>query len=306
MIKHIAKKFTFKFVMESDWTMFINFFFFRATQSPHKHGPTPTPYHDWDYLMFSQRWPITACIQWENENKANTCNMPMDKSTWIVHGIWPTKIGTEGPLYCPSSIHFDPDFLAPIMDELNAQWTNVEANTKPNSFWKHEWEKHGTCASVLPALNSVPNFFKQGLEWNNAFKLHEILADNTISPNPKGYTINEIYTTVKGHINADPMIQCVTDPHTKQSLLSEIRICFNKSMNIIDCDQSNNHHSRRMTNMITNCSLKKPVMYFAEVPAKHVAYEIDYVDEFFKKRLKEELYYMSIYRFLKFLIWFTT
>lgn len=232
--------------------------------------------------------------------------MPMDKSTWIVHGIWPTKIGTEGPLYCPSSIHFDPIYLAPMMSELKAQWTNVEANTKPNSFWKHEWQKHGTCAAVLPLLNSVTNFFRLGLEWNKNFKLNEMLANNSISPSSTGYTVDGIYNAIKTHINADPMIQCVTDPHTKQSLLSEIRICFNKSMNIIDCDHPNNLQYRKLTNIITNCSGKKPVMYFAEVPAKDVAYEIDYVDEFFKKRFKEELYYMNIYRFLKFLIWFTT
>lgn len=255
--------------------------------------------------MFSQRWPISACNQWEEQNKANTCNMPNDKSSWIVHGIWPTKIGTEGPLYCPSSIHFDPNQLTPIIDDLNEYWTNVEANTKPNSFWKHEWEKHGTCAVVLPQLNSVTNFFQQGLEWNRNYKLNEILSNSKISPGTEGYTVESIYDAIKSYTNVDPMIQCITDPHTKETLISEIRICFNKTLDLIDCDPSR-LWNRRSAKILTNCSLKKPVMYFAEVPTKHVSYEMDYVDEYFKKQFEEQMYYMRMYRFLKFLIWFTT
>lgn len=132
----------------------------RSYQSGGKNNPTPTPYHDWDYLLYSQRWPITACSQWEEAGKDHTCSLPVDKSLWTVHGIWPTKIGTEGPLFCPSAIHFDPQQLTPVMNDLKVLWINVEANTKPLSFWKHEWKKHGTCASVLPQLDSVTNYFK--------------------------------------------------------------------------------------------------------------------------------------------------
>lgn len=278
---------------------------YSSFQYPQKHGPTPTPYHDWDYVIFSQRWPVTACSQWEDANKINTCQMPPDLDMWTVHGIWPTKIGTEGPLYCPSSVHFDPDQLTSIMEDLKAYWTNVEANTKANSFWKHEWDKHGTCAVILPELNSVTNYFKKGLEWNKVYMLNEILANSKVVPGATGYTVEQIYDAIKAHTNVNPMIQCVTDQHTKESLISEIRICFNKSLELIDCDQTS-PINRRSTGIITNCSLKKTVMYFAEVPTKQISYQMDYVDEYFKKHFEEQMYYMKMYRFLKFIIWFTT
>lgn len=278
---------------------------FSTFQYPQKHRPSPTPYHDWDYLMFSQRWPITACNQWEDANKSNTCNIPTDKSNWIVHGIWPTKIGTEGPLFCPSAVHFDPDQLTPIMDELNEHWTNVEANTKRYSFWKHEWDKHGTCAIVMPELNSIMNYFKQGLEWNTQYKLDKMLASNNISPGQTGYTIEQLIDAIRANIKVNPSIQCVTDKNTKESLINEIRICVNKSMDLIDCDITNQGNSKA-TSILTNCNLKKPIKYLAEVPSKHVYYEMDYVDQFFKKHVEEQLYYMRMYRFLKFLIWMTT
>lgn len=255
--------------------------------------------------MFSQHWPISTCNEWEEQNKANTCNIPKDKSSWTVHGIWPTKIGTDGPLYCPSSIHFDPNQLTSMIDDLNAYWTNIKGNTKPNTFWKHEWDKHGTCAIVLPQLNSITNYFRQGLEWNRDYKLNEILANSKITPGPVGYTVEQIYDAVKCYINVNPMIQCITDPHTKESLISEIRICFNKTLELIDCD-STNPLNTESTKIVSNCNLKKTVMYFAEVPIKHVSYEMDYVGEYFKKQFEEQSYYTRMYRFLKFLIWFTT
>lgn len=289
------------------------FNFFSGLQPQHK--PTPTPYHDWDYLMFSQRWPITSCAQWEEAKSSNTCNFPSDKSQWTIHGIWPTKTGTEGPLFCPSALHFDPNQLQPIMDDLNNQWTNVEANTKQFTFWKHEWDKHGTCASVEPEMNSVINYFKQGLEWNKQYRLSDILGQSKIFPGKAGYTPQQISDGVKSVTKTNPIVQCVTDKHTKESMISEIRICFNKSLELIDCDHTSPSNNFLSDSIISNCNHKKEVMYYAEVPAKDFSYEMDYIDDVFRKHFEdqmfyfkhfEENYYLKLYRFLRFLIWFTT
>ncbi|KAJ8932775.1 hypothetical protein NQ314_014479 [Rhamnusium bicolor] len=191
------------------------------------------------------------------------------------------------------------------MDGLNSHWTNIEANTKPNSFWKHEWDKHGTCASTLPQLDSIVNYFQQGLDWNEQYKLSNILEKGKIIPNSEGYTIEQIYNAVKTFTNKEPMIQCTVDRQTKDSMISEIRICFNKTLDVIDCDQSNPVNKNKY-GIITNCNLKKPVMYFAEVPMNGISYEMDYVDDAFKQHFEEQMYYMSVYRLLKFLIWYTT
>lgn len=279
------------------------FTFFSASQAVRKDGPTP--YHDWDYILYSQRWPITTCTQWEEAKQDNTCNLPKDKTTWTVHGLWPTKIGTEGPLFCPSAIHFDPNALKPILNDLNQYWVNIEANTKPNSFWKHEWDKHGTCGATLPELDSIQNYFQQGLDWNKQYKLSDILAQSKIVPNTDGYTVEQIYNAVKSYTKKNLMVQCVVDRKTKESMISEIRICFNKSLNVIDCDPSNPGNKNGLQAM-TNCNLKNPIMYFAEVPMNGISYEMDYVDDAFKQHFEQQMYYMSIYRLLRFLIWFTT
>lgn len=220
-----------------------------------------------------------------------------------MHGLWPTKTGKEGPAFCPSAIHFDPDALDPIIDELNMYWVNVEANTKPNSFWKHEWDKHGTCAVTLPELDSIQNYFQQGLDWNKEYNLANILAQGKIVPGTDGYTIDQIYNAVKSYTKKDLTIQCVVDRKTKESMISEIRICFNKSLEVIDCEGSNVANIDSLE-AVTNCNLKNPVMYFAEVPINRT--EEPYITEYTDDAFEEQMYYMNIYRMLKFLIWFTT
>ncbi|KAG5866222.1 hypothetical protein JTB14_033438 [Gonioctena quinquepunctata] len=264
-------------------------------QSFGKHGPKPTPYHDWDYLMFSQRWPITSCSQWEESKPDNTCSLPSDRSQWTIHGIWPTKIGQEGPFFCPSAIHFDPGQLDPFMNDLKEHWTNVEANTKLYSFWKHEWDKHGTCSSTLPALDSVTNFFTQGLAWQKQFKLADILEQSRITPRSTGYTPEQIFDAVKFYTKVDPIVQCVTDRISKDSMISEIRICFNKTFELIDCDHTNPINKMKGS-ILSNCNLKKPVMYLATVPTNDISYQLDYADDALKQHYEEQMYYVGIYR----------
>ncbi|CAH1100302.1 unnamed protein product [Psylliodes chrysocephalus] len=229
-------------------------------------NPTPTRSYEWDYLIFAQSWPITTCTQWKESKAKNTCHLPIDRRQWIVHGIWPTKRGTKGPFSCPSPIHFDPKQLNPFLDQLDAQWTNVHKNSEKYSFWRHEWTKHGTCASTLPQLNSIPNFFKKALEWNKAQNIADMLTQSKITPGQNGYHVEQIANAVKAVTKHNPMIECVFDSHTRESMISEIRICFDKSLEVIDCVQSHGINNNNSTNVITNCSLKKPIMYLDTVP----------------------------------------
>ena len=63
-----------------------------------------------------------------------------------------------------------------------AHWTNVHANSKEDSFWKHEWEKHGTCAAQLPQMDSELKYFEKGVALNAKFPLQKYLYDASITP----------------------------------------------------------------------------------------------------------------------------
>lgn len=245
--------------------------------------------------MFSQRWPITSCISWREKNLNNTCEVP-NAEEWIVHGLWPTKTGTSGPYFCNTSIHFDPTDLAPIEADLEKYWTNVEANTKKFSFWKHEWNKHGTCAVQLPVLNSPLKYFTQGLTWMKQYNITGILESSKIVPNSDGYTLGDIYNAIKTVLKVNPDIQCTTDK-AKFSLLSEIRICFDKNLELIDCVSSIEHSD----NILGNCNANKAIMYYSNF----TMLVADDFDAFVEPDFSTESSLLNVYNLIKFLIWFT-
>ena len=52
--------------------------------------------------------------------------------------------------------------MEPIKPKLDVQWTDVRLNGPRDDFWKHEWEKHGTCAIQLESLSTELKYFSKG------------------------------------------------------------------------------------------------------------------------------------------------
>lgn len=67
----------------------------------------------------------------------------VNKNTlWSIHGLWPQYSDNSYPQFCKKTV-FNIEKLQPIILDLNKFWYS---GTEPNEeFWKHEWEKHGTC-----------------------------------------------------------------------------------------------------------------------------------------------------------------
>ncbi|XP_018329579.1 ribonuclease Oy [Agrilus planipennis] len=259
-----------------------------------KHNANET----WEILIFVQRWLQTACVVWKQTNINHTCAFPSEENSWNVHGIWPNKIGKkEGPNFCNKSISFDENELQPIKNDLEQYWMNIENNTGNDSLWKHEWLKHGSCCSLLPSLNKELTYFGQGLKWLEEFNMTDILASKNIVPNNvNGYNVTTIHQAIVDTLDKGPMIQCDTEKSTKHSLLIEIRICFNKTLHLVDCSILKNGTGQ---GLLTNCDLKKEVFYLDGKSATLTA---------INKKKEQELQYsklLSIYKVLQFLIWIT-
>ena len=75
---------------------------------------------------------------------------PDSARLWTIHGIWPTSNHKIGPLFCNRTDKFDPEKIRPLLPELRSKCTDVRVGGDEFNFWKHEWEKHGTCAEQLP------------------------------------------------------------------------------------------------------------------------------------------------------------
>jgi len=193
--------------------------------------------HKFDFLLFAQVWPISGCIEWEERKKDNTCSLP-NRKQWTVHGIWPTKNFTIGPLYCNRSVHFDFDTLSPILDDLKLHWTNVRANTKLDNFWQHEWEKHGTCAMQLEVVNNEYKYFNKGLELNQEFPISQYLSEANIVPGGLYHT-EEILDAVKKNIKGmNPALECEKVHEFKEPVLTQISICLDKKFQVTGCEST--------------------------------------------------------------------
>lgn len=141
-----------------------------------------------------------------------------------------------------------------------------------DSLWEHEWLKHGTCAAVIPELGNENKYFGQGLSWLQQYTMSSLLPKANIVPDQE-YHVADIYNAVKKLLNKNPAIHCVVDRETHESYLSEIRICFDKGLKLVDCDGVVKSINKEMN---TNCATTKPISYPSKLPhylLKHIQNE---------------------------------
>ncbi|CAH0406811.1 unnamed protein product [Chilo suppressalis] len=230
--------------------------------------------HDWDLLIFTQQWPETVCKEWVHHNPSHTCKMPKKEDSWAIHGIWPTKLGTLDPSFCNRTWLFDPEEIRPIETDLINVWTNIEEGTGIYSFWAHEWNKHGTCAAVLEPLDTQYKYFSKGLNFFQQYDMSAVLAKSGIVPDDDNeYKLLDIYNAVKNTLEVNPSIQCRVEEG--KSFLVEIRICFDKTLNLTNCDGIKYSRTVNQVPVITNCDPSSGILYpHNKLPPKKIYVEL--------------------------------
>lgn len=124
------------------------------------------------------------------------------------------------------------------------------SGTPVYDLWAHEWNKHGTCAASIEPLNTQIKYFSKGLEWIQKYTMTNILSESNIIPNDdKPYSLDDIHNAIKTKLGVEPEIYCKHDKG--KQYLWELRICFSKSLGLIDC--VSNKSSLHGFNMISNC-----------------------------------------------------
>jgi len=193
--------------------------------------------------------------------------LPSDKLTneqhWTVHGVWPSRTGSsEGPFFCNRTWVFNPDSVANVRSKLVKLWPNIHGEDTEDSLWKHEWEKHGTCAAADQRFATEEAYFTQGLNWIERFQMSQILGNRNIVPSTQEqYNATAIWLVVKTEIGAAPTISCVSDKETGLTYLSEIRICFKRhDLQMVDCNEGHRSSDGRLAS-IGNCPSHQLIHY---------------------------------------------
>lgn len=91
---------------------------------------------------------------------------PHKKHTYSIHGLWPQYSKDSWPDYC-SNVPFKMDKIVDLLPELKEYWWSYDG--KNEHFWKHEFEKHGTCSNMnehqyfRTALDCYYKYKKEGI-----------------------------------------------------------------------------------------------------------------------------------------------
>ncbi|KAJ7654830.1 ribonuclease T2 [Mycena rosella] len=146
-------------------------------------------------------------------------------NSWTIHGLWPDHCdGTFDSTCDPSRAYTDLGGLltaqgsSDTLDFMNTYWKDIDGSDE--SFWEHEWSKHGTCMSTLD-VKCLPSGSAKGAEavifFNTVVRLfktlptYEWLADAGITPSSSTtHTLASLTAALKKGYGFTPALDCTS------------------------------------------------------------------------------------------------
>lgn len=144
---------------------------------------------------------------------------------FTLHGLWPNTCsnGRTGDAGCdPKRVYKDmTQFLdADMQQEMTKYWPSKFGDH--NSFWTHEWNKHGTCMTTLDPKcfagnneyktgSEISVYFKQTLKLRQQYELYRALKKNGIVATldkSKWKTSDEIAGAIKKEYGVNVALKC--------------------------------------------------------------------------------------------------
>ncbi|XP_029420379.1 ribonuclease T2 isoform X4 [Nannospalax galili] len=98
-----------------------------------------------------------------------------------------------------------------------------------HGLWKHEWEKHGTCAAQVDALNSEKKYFGKSLDLYKQLDLNSVLLKFGIKPSINYYQLADFKDALTRIYGVVPKIQCLLPEQGEDvQTIGQIELCFTK------------------------------------------------------------------------------
>ncbi|XP_021793747.1 ribonuclease T2 isoform X3 [Papio anubis] len=126
--------------------------------------------------------------------------------------------------------HWPETVCEDLLPEMKAYWPDV-IHSFPNRsrFWKHEWEKHGTCAAQVDALNSQKKYFGRSLELYRELDLNSVLLKLGIKPSINYYQVADFKDALARVYGVIPKIQCLPPSQDEEvQTVGQIELCLTK------------------------------------------------------------------------------
>lgn len=99
------------------------------------------------------------------------------KDSWTIHGLWPDHCDGSYDSSCDSRRAYtnlteilEAAGKTTLLSDMNKYWVDRDGDNE--SFWEHEWAKHGTCISTLEPecyssytpTQEVPDYFQKAVD----------------------------------------------------------------------------------------------------------------------------------------------
>lgn len=150
-----------------------------------------------------------------------------------VHGLWPSNRRGSQPTNCATDQVYDIEKLNGLVEALETIWPTSWPTLDSVTFWRFQWERHGSCTTYLPGFGTVRAYFR------NALKLFAKLALNAKSErqlrSKRSNTVpidkREIIETLTKHDGKYYIVEirCAKND-AGLDYLTEIRFCFSIQM----------------------------------------------------------------------------
>ncbi|KAK2592345.1 Ribonuclease T2 precursor (RNase T2) [Conoideocrella luteorostrata] len=142
--------------------------------------------------------------------------------SWTIHGLWPDACDGSYPAQCDSSrAYTDIEGIlssggaSDTLDYMKQFWKDYKGDDE--TFWQHEWGKHGTCISSLDPKcyggykdkEEAVDFFKKTVELFKTLPTYQWLADAGIKPSTsKTYSLSQIQSVLSEKHGAKVTLSC--------------------------------------------------------------------------------------------------
>ncbi|XP_054164712.1 ribonuclease Oy-like [Oppia nitens] len=120
---------------------------------------------------------------------------------------------------------------------------SLRDDARHDSFWRHEWTKHGSCGRRSPSLANQFLYFNTTLSLYDSFPLKDWLSRSDIlASNDRLFSVNHFHDAIEKHLKSRVRLECSLNrgPPEAQSppILAEIHICLDrKTLTPIDCQK---------------------------------------------------------------------
>ncbi|KAF9887559.1 ribonuclease T2-like [Aspergillus nanangensis] len=163
--------------------------------------------------------------------------------SWTLHGLWPDNCDGSYEQFCDSSREYS-NITAILQEQgrddllsyMKTYWPDWEGDDE--TFWEHEWNKHGTCISTIEpscytdytAQQEVGDYLAKAVDLFKGLDTYKALADAGITPDEsKTYDLSDIESALaKLNGGSKPSVSC------DDGALNQAWYFFNVKGNLID------------------------------------------------------------------------